>query len=82
MDDFSSPNITNLYDYPPTPANFIRPFKRPLSSMSPTIVTDKNGDVKMICGASGGSRIITGISQVCFTVLLQYFVCVQELMLT
>ncbi|XP_057295021.1 glutathione hydrolase 1 proenzyme-like [Hydractinia symbiolongicarpus] len=64
MDDFSTPGKSNLYGYPPSPANFIEPRKRPLSSMSPSIVTDKNGDVKMIAGASGGSRIISGTAQV------------------
>ena len=64
MDDFGTPGLINLYDYPPAKANFIKPGKRPLSSMSPTIVTDKSGDVIMIAGASGGSRIITATTLV------------------
>ncbi len=64
MDDFSTPGKANLYGFPPTRANYIRPGKRPLSSMCPSIITDKNGDIKMIAGASGGSRIITGTVQV------------------
>lgn len=38
MDDFSIPNSSSANIPPPAPANFIRPLKRPLSSMSPTIV--------------------------------------------
>ena len=64
MDDFGTPGLINLYDYPPAKANFIKPGKRPLSSMSPTVVTDKSGDVIMIAGASGGPRIITSTTLV------------------
>ena len=64
MDDFGTPGLINLYDYRPAKANFIKPGKRPLSSMSPTVVTDKNGDVIMIAGASGGPRIITATTLV------------------
>lgn len=63
MDDFSTPGLVNLWGYLPAEANFIEPGKKPLSSMSPTIVTDQNGDVKMVVGGSGGSRIITGVLQ-------------------
>lgn len=62
MDDFSIPGRANAYDLPPSEANFIRPGKRPLSSMSPSIVL-RDGEVYLIVGASGGSRIITGTLQ-------------------
>ena len=38
MDDFSSPNVTNAFDLPPSPNNYIKAGKRPMSSMVPTIV--------------------------------------------
>nr|GMC98872.1 gamma-glutamyltranspeptidase 1-like [Ipomoea batatas] len=61
MDDFSVPG--NDTSRPPAPANFIRPLKRPLSSMSPTIVL--NGEhLKAVVGASGGGKIIAGTTEV------------------
>ncbi|CAF1606516.1 unnamed protein product [Adineta ricciae] len=64
MDDFSQPGLANYYGYAPSPANFITPFKRPMSSMSPLIVTDSSGEVILILGGSGGSRIISSVAQV------------------
>jgi len=60
MDDFSTPGKPNVWGYLPAPANYIVPGKRPLSSMSPTLVLDDNDDVIMVVGGSGGSRIISG----------------------
>ncbi|XP_061337429.1 glutathione hydrolase 1-like isoform X1 [Gastrolobium bilobum] len=69
MDDFSMPrNVSNDVP-PPAPANFIKPGKRPLSSMSPTIAL-KDGKLKAVVGASGGVMIIGGTSEV----LLNHFV--------
>lgn len=61
MDDFTTvrgqPNAFGLIQ---SDRNLPAPGKRPLSSMSPTIVLDENGRVFAVAGASGGPRIITG----------------------
>ena len=64
MNDFSIPNSTNAFGFIPSPANFIKPGKRPLSSISPLIVEyAKNGSLHVVVGAAGGSRIITATVQ-------------------
>ena len=64
MDDFSTPSMVNGFNFVPTEANFIKPGKRPLSSMVPMIIVNKNNDVVLILGASGGSKIISAVAQV------------------
>ncbi len=64
MDDFSSqPGAPNAFGLVGGAANAIEPNKRPLSSMSPTIVLDPTGQPFAILGAAGGSRIITSVLQ-------------------
>ncbi|WP_198084229.1 gamma-glutamyltransferase [Variovorax sp. E3] len=61
MDDFTAKvGVPNLYGLVQGEANKIEPGKRPLSSMSPTIVT-KDGKPVMVVGTPGGSRIITAV---------------------
>ena len=57
MNDFSTPGVINFYGIPSSPANYIKPGKRPMSSMCPTIFTDTNGDFVFGAGAAGGSKI-------------------------
>ena len=61
MDDFTAKiGVPNLYGLVQGEANKIEPGKRPLSSMSPTVVT-KDGKTVMVVGTPGGSRIITAV---------------------
>lgn len=64
MDDFSvKPGVPNQFGVVGGDANAIAPFKRPLSSMTPTILT-RDGQVAMVLGTPGGSRIFTSVFQV------------------
>jgi gamma-glutamyltranspeptidase/glutathione hydrolase len=64
MDDFSAkPGAANLYGVVGADANAIAPGKRPLSTMTPTILLD-HGRVALVIGTLGGSRIATWVFQV------------------
>ena len=85
MDDFSTPGRANFFGLRPSESNYIAPGKRPLSSMSPTMVfrdsnhnedqeeidTDDLGRLVLAVGASGGPKIITSVLQ---TILNYIFV--------
>lgn len=61
MDDFSAkPGVANVYGLIGGEANAIQPGKRPLSSMTPTLVL-KDGKPWLVTGSPGGARIITTV---------------------
>jgi gamma-glutamyltranspeptidase/glutathione hydrolase len=69
MDDFAAaPGVPNVFGLVGGEANAIAPRKTPLSSMTPTIVTE-NGRLRMAVGSPGGSTIITTVLQVILNVL-------------
>ncbi len=77
MDDFTSKiGVPNLYGLVQGEANAIAPGKRPLSSMSPTIVS-KDGKPVMVVGTPGGSRIITVVLHTILNVI-DYDMNIQE----
>ncbi len=70
MDDFTTrPNEPNMFGLIQGAANAVEPGKRPLSSMSPTLVTDASGKVILSMGAPGGPRIITAVLQVLYRII-------------
>ncbi|KAK7921677.1 gamma-glutamyltranspeptidase [Apiospora marii] len=81
MNDFSIPGVSNEFGYAPSPANFVRPGKRPLSSINPVIIetasassssnnaTSAPGQLYAVHGAAGGSRIISSTAQVAWRLL-------------
>ena len=69
MDDFSAkPGVPNGYGLIGGDANAVEPNKRPLSSMSPTLVF-KDSKPYIVTGSPGGSRIITTVTQVISNVI-------------
>lgn len=70
MDDFTTrPEEPNMFGLIQGQANQVEPGKRPLSSMSPTLIT-KNGKAVMSLGSPGGPRIINAVLQVLYRVLV------------
>ena len=77
MDDFTVKiGVPNIYGLVQGQANSIAPGKRPLSSMSPTIVT-KDGKPVLVVGTPGGSRIITAVLHSILN-MIDYGMTVQE----
>ena len=70
MDDFTAKvGVANVFGLVQGEANTVAPNKRPLSSMTPTIVLDKDGKPFLATGSPGGSRIITTTLQVILNII-------------
>lgn len=70
MDDFSAkPGVPNFFGAVGGEANAIEPYKRMLSSMTPTLVT-KNDQVVLVTGSPGGTTIISSVTQSLLNALL------------
>jgi gamma-glutamyltranspeptidase/glutathione hydrolase len=69
MDDFTvKPGAPNLYGLVQGEPNAIAPGKRPLSSMAPTLV-ERDGQVVLVLGSPGGSRIITTVLETIMNII-------------
>lgn len=70
MDDFTTrPGEPNMFGLVQGLGNVVQAGKRPLSSMSPTLV-EKNGKIVIALGAPGGPRIINGVLSVLYRILI------------
>ncbi|HTL12582.1 MAG TPA: gamma-glutamyltransferase [Bdellovibrionota bacterium] len=64
MDDFAiQPGVPNMFGLVGAEANSVAAGKRPLSSMSPTVVRDAQGNARLVLGAAGGPTITTSVFQ-------------------
>jgi len=78
MDDFAArPGKANMFGLIQGENNAVQPKKRPLSSMTPTIVLRRDGSVWFALGARGGPRIITAVLQSVINVI-DYDMNIQE----
>ena len=65
MDDFAAkPGTPNQFGLVQGEANAIEPEKRMLSAMTPTILLDPSGRLKLVTGSPGGPTIITTVAQI------------------
>ncbi|KAI5456355.1 gamma-glutamyltranspeptidase [Mariannaea sp. PMI_226] len=69
MNDFSIPGVRNEFGFEPSESNFIRPGKRPLSSITPIIIERPDGTFFAAAGAAGGSRILSATTQVVWRIM-------------
>ena len=70
MDDFTAkPGAANMFGLVQGSANAVAPGKRPLSSMTPTLVESAGGAPLLVLGSPGGARIITTVLEVIVNVI-------------
>lgn len=72
MDDFSTPGRANLYGVAPSEANYIKPKKRPMSSMAPAVFLDDRNEPVLALGGAGGSKITSGVALVTLRTMWMY----------
>ncbi|XP_021926880.1 gamma-glutamyltranspeptidase 1-like isoform X2 [Zootermopsis nevadensis] len=69
MNDFSIPKAKSYFGIPFSSANSITPGKHAVSSMCPSVIVNGNGDVRLVIGGSGGTKITTAVAFVIMRIL-------------